>query len=67
MESRAQAGDEANGSFGAAEAPLKDSQSGVEPTAPGQRASTEGGYRRAPSEDKSIDRAPLAERMRQRR
>ena len=64
MQSRAQAGDAANGSFSPAEAPLKDSASGVEPAAPGQGALAEGEYRRTPSEGKSIDRTPLAKRMR---
>jgi len=64
MNSRAQTGDAANSSFGAAKPKLQDVRPGVEPATPEQRALAAGSYRRVPSEDNYIDRAPLAERIR---
>ena len=65
MGSRAHAGDEANGSFSPAEPSLQEARSGVESAAPkGEVAQNE--YRRAPSDEKYLDRTALAERMRTR-
>lgn len=66
MQSRTQTGDDANGSFGPDESRLQDSRSGVEISESQQQAVAESDYRRTPSEDKSRDQAPLAERIRRR-
>ena len=65
MQSRAQAGDEANASFGPGDPTQQNSKPGIEPAAPGQRVLGED--RRVPNADKHTDRAPLAERIRGRK
>jgi hypothetical protein len=63
MQSRTYAGDEANGSFGAAESELQAVKLGVESKTAARQEAAESAHRRSPGEGKSIDRAPLARRM----
>src|SRR5262245_62123308 len=65
MQSRYQAGDEENGSFGATRSKLQDLKPGVEAATP-RGATTEGKYRRNVSKKKYQTVASLADRIRER-
>lgn len=65
MQSRYQAGDEENGSFGATRSKLQDLKPGVEAATSRKGAATEGKYRRNVSKEK-LSRASLADRIRKR-
>jgi hypothetical protein len=65
MQSRHQAGDDENGSFGATRSKLQDLKPGVEATTP-RGAATEGKYRRNASKEKYRTEGSLADRIRER-